>query len=61
MLTTGWCKSGSCLRATVASDYVALSRQHEFIFSVFTAKGGAVAGGSGIPARGGNIFVADWR
>lgn len=65
--TSGWVLKADGLKLSANFDgagnarLCGLARQQEFTFSVFTAKGGAVAGGSGIPARGGNIFVADWR
>lgn len=64
--TSGWVLRADGLKLSANFDgagnarLCGLARQQEFTFSVFTAKGGAVAGGSGIPARGGNIFVADW-
>lgn len=65
--TSGWVLRADGLKLSANFDgagnarLCGLARQQEFTFSVFIAKGGAVAGGSGIPARGGNIFVADWR
>ena len=65
--TNGWTLKADGLKLSANFDGVGnvrlcgLARQQEFTFSVFDAKGGAVAGGGGIPARGGNIFTADWR
>ncbi len=33
----------------------------EFTFTIYNAQGRVVPGGRGIPARGGDIFYADWR
>jgi hypothetical protein len=65
--TNGWTLKADGLKLSANFDgagnarLCGLKRQQEFTFSVFDAKGGAVAGGGGIPARGGNIFVAEWR
>lgn len=65
--TNGWTLKADGLKLSANFDgagnarLCGLKRQQEFTFSVFDAKGGAVAGGRGIPARGSNIFVAEWR
>lgn len=65
--TSGWTLKADGLKVSANFDgagnarLCGLNRQQEFTFSVFDAKGGAVAGGGGIPARGGNIFAAEWR
>ena len=65
--TNGWVLKADGLKVSANFDgagnarLCGLTRQQEFTFSVFDAKGGAVAGGRGIPARGSNIFVAEWR
>lgn len=65
--TNGWVLKADGLKASANFDgagnarMCGLKRKQEFTFSIFDANGGAVAGGRGIPARGGNIFAAEWR
>lgn len=65
--TAGWFLRVDGLRLVAGFDSIGIARvcgltaAQEVTVSVFRADGSRVPGGGGIPARGGDIFEAEWR